>query len=129
MPPWGRRPSLLLAVFALLCLLALRPRQPGGRRGARTLPGAEKDRERVDVGPAGQFGDGREPLPGGCRLICKPSALADAVLRALRRSAAGAGPAPRGIPGPTYRPSATSCCRWGRGEAGQGTCSWRMMGW
>lgn len=92
MPPWGAALALLLAALALLCLLALRLRRPGRRAvGARTLPGARREDHGEEVdggGPAGQFSDGREPLPGGCRLICKPSALAQCLLRALRRSAA-----------------------------------------
>lgn len=92
MPPWGAALALLLAAIALLGLLAPRLRRLGRRAvGARTLPGAggPDDEEEADGGgPADQFGDGREPLPGGCRLICKPSALAQCLLRALRRSAA-----------------------------------------
>ncbi|XP_036694220.1 protein ABHD15 isoform X1 [Balaenoptera musculus] len=92
MPPWGAALALLLAAFALLGLLAALLRRPGRRAvGARTLPGAQGQdhEEEVDgAGPADQFSDGREPLPGGCRLICKPSALAQCLLRALRRSTA-----------------------------------------
>lgn len=92
MPPWGAALVLLLAALALLGLLAPRLRRPGSRAvGDGTLPAArgQDDDEAVDIGgPADQFGSGREPLPGGCRLICKPSALAQCLLRALRRSAA-----------------------------------------
>ncbi|XP_030619125.1 protein ABHD15 isoform X2 [Delphinapterus leucas] len=92
MPPWGAALALLLAALALLGLLAALLRRPGRRAvGARTLPGAQGQdhEEEVDgAGPADQFSDGREPLPGGCRLICKPSALAQCLLRALRRSTA-----------------------------------------
>ncbi|XP_008146065.2 protein ABHD15 [Eptesicus fuscus] len=92
MPPWGAALALLLAAIALLGLLAPRLRRLGRRAvGARTLPGAggPDDEEEADGGgPADQFGHAREALPGGCRLICKPSALAQCLLRALRRSAA-----------------------------------------
>ncbi|KAM7069456.1 protein ABHD15 isoform 1-T2 [Molossus nigricans] len=92
MPPWGAALALLLAAIALLGLLVPSLRRLGRRTvGARTLPGArgQDDNEEADSGgPADQFSNGREPLPGGCRLICKPSALAQCLLRALRRSAA-----------------------------------------
>lgn len=92
MPPWGAALALLLAALALLGLLAPRLRRPGRRAvGARTPPGArvqDHAEEGDGGGPADRFDDGREPLPGGCRLICKPSALAQCLLRALRRSAA-----------------------------------------
>uniref|UniRef100_A0A8C0XPA3 Protein ABHD15 n=1 Tax=Castor canadensis TaxID=51338 RepID=A0A8C0XPA3_CASCN len=57
----------------------------------RPCPGplVQDHEEEVDGGgPADQFSDRREPLPGGCSLICKPSALAQCLLRVLRRSAA-----------------------------------------
>lgn len=92
MPPWGAALVLLLAAIALLGLLGPSLRRLGRRTvGARTLPGprGQDDNEKADSGgPADQFSNGREPLPGGCRLICKPSALAQCLLRALRRSAA-----------------------------------------
>uniref|UniRef100_A0A2K6KDZ5 Protein ABHD15 n=2 Tax=Rhinopithecus bieti TaxID=61621 RepID=A0A2K6KDZ5_RHIBE len=90
MPPWGAALALILAVLALLGLLGPRLRGPWGRAvGERTLPGAQdRDDEEADGGgPADQFSDGSEPLPGGCSLVCKPSALAQCLLRALRRSA------------------------------------------
>lgn len=99
MPPWGAALALLLAAIALLGLLAPRLRRLGRRAvGARTPPGAggadAAEAAAAGGGPADRFGDGREALPGGCRLICKPSALAQCLLRALRRSAA-LGPSPR----------------------------------
>ncbi|XP_020136727.1 protein ABHD15 [Microcebus murinus] len=89
---WGAALALLLAVLALVSLLGRRLWRPWKRVvGARTLPGApdRDDDEEVDGGgPADRFSDGHEPLPGGCSLICKPSALAQCLLRSLRRSAA-----------------------------------------
>lgn len=88
MPPWGAALALFLAALALLGLLAPRVLRAVG---ARTLPGArgqDHEKEADGGGPADQFSDGREALPGGCRLICKPSALAQCLLSALRRSAA-----------------------------------------
>ena len=88
MPPWSAALALLLAALALLGLLAPRLQRAVG---VRTLPGTrgQGHKEEGDRGgPVDQFSDGREPLPGGCRLICKPSALAQCLLRALRRSAA-----------------------------------------
>ncbi|KAB1265243.1 Protein ABHD15 [Camelus dromedarius] len=91
MPPWGAA-LVLLAALALLGLLAPWLRRPGRLAvGARTLPGAGGQGHKEEVygrSPADQLSDGREPLPGGCRLICKPSALAQCLLRAFRRSAA-----------------------------------------
>lgn len=92
MPPWGAALALLLAALALLGLFVRRLRRPERRAvGARTLLGdrGQDDDEEVDRGGlAHQCSDEREPLPGGCRLICKSSALAQCLLRALRRSAA-----------------------------------------
>uniref|UniRef100_A0A2K6D3A5 Protein ABHD15 n=1 Tax=Macaca nemestrina TaxID=9545 RepID=A0A2K6D3A5_MACNE len=91
MPPWGAALALILAVLALLRLLSPRLRGPWGRAvGEGTLPGAQdRDDEEADGGaPGDQFSDRSEPLPGGCSLVCKPSALAQCLLRALRRSAA-----------------------------------------
>ncbi|XP_012871877.1 PREDICTED: abhydrolase domain-containing protein 15 [Dipodomys ordii] len=92
MPPWGAALILLLAALALLFLLVLRLRRPRSRAvGAKTLPqtpGQDHEEEVDGRGLTDQFSDGQEPLPGGCSLICKPSALAQCLLRALRRSAA-----------------------------------------
>jgi abhydrolase domain-containing protein 15 len=92
MPQWEAALALLLAALALLALLARRLGRPWRRTvGATTLPRAlvQDHEEEVDGGgPADQFSDRREPLPGGCSLICKPSALAQCLLRVLRRSAA-----------------------------------------
>lgn len=96
MLPWAAALGLLLAALALASLLALRLRL---RRpvGAGAPPGArdgghedeEKKEETGDNGTrADEFSDRRESLPGGCSLICKPSALARCLVRALRRSAA-----------------------------------------
>lgn len=83
MPPWAVALVLLLAALALLLL------RPWKRAvGARTSVRDHEEPEVVSGGPADQFSDRREPLPGGCSLICKPSALAQCLLRALRRSAA-----------------------------------------
>ncbi|XP_053426893.1 protein ABHD15 isoform X2 [Nycticebus coucang] len=92
MPPWGAVLALLLAVFAMLRLLGPWLWRPWKRAvGDGTRPGAsdQDDDEDLDAGgPVDQFSYGREPLPGGCSLICKPSALAQCLLRALRRSTA-----------------------------------------
>uniref|UniRef100_A0A8D2JN08 Protein ABHD15 n=1 Tax=Sciurus vulgaris TaxID=55149 RepID=A0A8D2JN08_SCIVU len=92
MPPWGAALALFLAALALLLLLVPRLRSSWRRAvGARTLPGAlfqDDHREVNSRSQADQFSDGFEPLPGGCSLICKPSALAKCLLRTLRRSAA-----------------------------------------
>lgn len=92
MQPWGAALALLLAALALLGLLAPSLRRLGRRAvGARTLLGTrgpDDDEEADSGGPADQFSNERQPLPGGCRLICKPSALAQCLLRALRRLAA-----------------------------------------
>lgn len=83
MPPWAAVLALLLAALALLLL------RPWKRAvGARTSVRDHAEQEVVSRGPADQFSDRREPLPGGCSLICKPSALAQCLLRVLRRSAA-----------------------------------------
>ncbi|XP_008826941.2 protein ABHD15 isoform X2 [Nannospalax galili] len=88
MPPWGAALALLLAAAALLLLLVPRLRCPWKRAvGARS--GIQNHEEQADKrGSTDQFGCRREPLPGGRSLICKPSALAQCLLRALRRSAA-----------------------------------------
>lgn len=83
MPPWAAVLALLLAALALLLL------RPWKRAvGARASVRDQEEQEVVSRGPTAQFSDRREPLPGGCSLICKPSALAQCLLRALRRSAA-----------------------------------------
>ncbi|XP_055476474.1 protein ABHD15 [Psammomys obesus] len=83
MPPWAAALALLLAALGLLLLRpwkrAVGARAPGGEHG---------EQEAGSRGPADRFSDRREPLPGGCSLICKPSALAQCLLRVLRRSAA-----------------------------------------
>lgn len=92
MPPWGAALALFLValgLFGLLALLLLRPGRLAVR--ARTLSGTRSPArgEKVDGrGPEDELGDVGETLPGGCRLICKPSALAQCLLRALRRCAA-----------------------------------------
>lgn len=92
MPPWGAALALFLALLALLLLLAPRLGCLCRRAvGAETLPesqGRDSEEEVDGGGPADQFSVGSQPLPGGCSLLCKPSALAQCLLRALRRSAA-----------------------------------------
>lgn len=91
MPPWGAALALLLAALGLIVLLlAARLRRPARRAvGARGARGARSPERRNQVGGRGwedEFGGAGEALPGDCRLICKPSALAQSLLRALRRS-------------------------------------------
>lgn len=83
MPPWAAALALLLTALALLLL---RPWKHAA--GARSSIPDHEDQEVGSRGPADPFNYRREPLPGGCSLICKPSALAQCLLRALRRSAA-----------------------------------------
>ncbi|XP_062072417.1 protein ABHD15 [Lepus europaeus] len=98
MPPWAAALALCLAALTLLLLLGPRLGRPWRRAvgaGPRPrAPGQDGEEEAAGGGPSDQSGDGREPLPGGCSLLCKPSALAQCLLRVLRRSAA-LGPAPR----------------------------------
>ncbi|XP_038615393.1 protein ABHD15 [Tachyglossus aculeatus] len=75
MPAWGPVLATLATLVTLAAFLLLARRR-------RRWP------EQETPGQAGP----EEPLPGGCRLICKPSALAQCLLRTLRRSA---GPGPR----------------------------------
>lgn len=88
MPPWDAALALLVAALALLGLLARRLRRAVGARTVPAARGQDHEEETDGGGAADRFSDGREPLPGGCRLICKPSALAQCLLSALRRSAA-----------------------------------------
>lgn len=110
MPPWGAALALLLAALGLivLLLLAARLRRPERRAvGARGARGARSPERQDQVGGRGwedEFGGAGEPLPGDCRLICKPSALAQCLLRALRRSTAlQPGPRSSWLSGPHWQ--------------------------